>query len=203
MLPGPGYPDAQPLFHLRQPRGLDDRRLDAIAAACRAKLAEAAGQPVVFDLIEVVRDALTEANVPSGQCVVCLYGFCEADAFTRTRCFHYLHSYCLARHLRAARRNYAEELERLPAWQQKLAKPFASTCPVCREVLTEAAATSAAEEATEALDDCGRALSEAPAPLALCEAPGFEVTPELRRLQAQMAALLQRQRARGGVIEVS
>lgn len=124
VIPTDGYPDVQPSFHLRNPRGLDDHSINAITIAVQEKLAEAIGMPVVFDLIEVIRERLTESNLPSGQCVVCLYGFQDGDEFTKTVCYHYLHSYCLARHLNASQRNYQEEQDKLPAWQRQLAKPF-------------------------------------------------------------------------------
>lgn len=124
VIPSAGYPDVQPHFYLRNPRGLDDHSIDSITRAVREKLAEAIGMPVVFDLIEVIRERLTESNLPSGACVVCLYGFQEGDEFTKTACYHYLHSYCLARHLNASQRNYQEEQDKLPAWQRQLAKPF-------------------------------------------------------------------------------
>lgn len=53
-----------------------------------------------------------------------MYGFQAGDAFTKTECYHYLHSYCLARHLDASKRNHDEEVQKLPTWQQKSAKPF-------------------------------------------------------------------------------
>lgn len=118
------YPDAKPMYQLRNSRGLDDMSIAAIRAAVEAKLTESIGAPVVFDLIDVVREHLTHSNVPSGQCVVCLYGFQHGDDFTKTECYHYLHSYCLARHLDASQRNYQEEVDKLPGWQQKSAKPF-------------------------------------------------------------------------------
>lgn len=124
VIPTDGYPDVQPRFHLRNPRGLDDHSINAITIAVQEKLAEAIGMPVVFDLIEVIRERLTESNLPSGQCVVCLYGFQDGDEFTKTVCYHYLHSYCLARHLNASQRNFQEEQDKLPAWQRQLAKPF-------------------------------------------------------------------------------
>lgn len=184
--PSAGYPDTLPTFHLRQPRGLDDRRLEAIGHACQAKLLECAGQPVVFDLIEVVREHLTESNLPSGQCVVCLYGFRDGDAFTKTACYHYLHSFCLARHLLAAQRNHSEELAKLPVWQQKLEKAYQPSCPVCRE----------------RIGDDVEPLRKAAAPMDLENAPGFELTAELRQLQARMAQMFARQKCRGGIIEV-
>lgn len=119
-----GYPDTKPTYQLRNSRGLDDMSIADIRAAIETKLVEALGSPVVFDLIDVVREHLTHSNVPSGQCVVCLYGFQLGDDFTKTECYHYLHSYCLARHLDASQRNYQEEVDKLPTWQQKTAKPF-------------------------------------------------------------------------------
>lgn len=119
-----GYPDTIPMYQLRNSRGLDDVSIAEIRAAIERKLDEALGSPVVFDLIDVVREHLTHSNLPSGQCVVCLYGFQHGDDFTKTECYHYLHSYCLARHLDASQRNYEEEIDKLPAWQQKSAKPF-------------------------------------------------------------------------------
>lgn len=124
VFPTPGYPDVQPKFQLRNPRGLDDSSIESIRRSIQEKLTESIGSPVVFDLIEVIREHLTESNLPSGQCVVCLYGFQEGDQFTKTVCYHYLHSYCLARHLMASQRNHQEEMDKLPVWQQKLAKVF-------------------------------------------------------------------------------
>lgn len=180
-----GYPDVQPQFQLRNPRGLDDHRIDAIRRAIQHKLGECVGQPVVFDLIEVVREQLSESNLPSGQCVICLYGFDDADAFAKTACYHYLHSYCLGRHLEATRRQYREELDKLPAWQQQQAAAYQATCPVCREPI----------------DGDVEPLRNAEPPAGLATAPPFERTPELKQLQARMEALYVRQRQRGGIIE--
>lgn len=119
-----GYPDVEPKYQLRNPRGLDDFSIDAIRKAIDVKLKESIGAPVVFDLIEVIREHLTHSNLPTGQCVVCLYGFQAGDEFTKTECYHYLHSYCLARHLDASKLNHDEEIEKLPTWQQKTIKPF-------------------------------------------------------------------------------
>lgn len=123
-----GYPDVEPKYKLRNPRGLDDCGIETIRRAIDAKLTESVGTPIVFDLIEVIREHLTHSNLPSGQCVVCLYGFQTGDEFTKTECYHYLHSYCLVRHLDASKHNYDEELEKLPTWQQKTVKPYQVCC---------------------------------------------------------------------------
>ncbi|XP_068145189.1 LOW QUALITY PROTEIN: E3 ubiquitin-protein ligase RNF25 [Drosophila tropicalis] len=186
VLPPTGYPDVSPAFKLLRPRGLDDARLEAIRSACNAKIKESLGFPVVFDLIEVVREHLTGSNLPSGQCVICLYGFSDGDEFTRTECFHYLHSYCLARHLHALRRNYQEEFDKLPAWLQKTADPFQALCPVCRELIS----------------DESDSLKCAMPPSELENAPDFRVTQELREMQQRMSQLYLQQKSRGAIIDV-
>lgn len=67
---------------------------------------------------------MTQKNLPTGQCVICLYGFRDGDKFTKTECYHYFHSHCLAAHIIAAERYYKEELDKLPQWQQDSAKEF-------------------------------------------------------------------------------
>ncbi|XP_037033584.1 E3 ubiquitin-protein ligase RNF25 [Bradysia coprophila] len=187
VIPCEQYPDVKPKWNLRNSRGLDDMSINKIRKAIEEKLHEAVGQPVVFDLIEVIREHLTDSNLPSGQCVICLYGFQDGDEFTKTICYHYLHSYCLARHLIASHKNYEEELEKLPVWQQKSSKPFQPCCPVCREVI----------------DNDVQPLSQCRPPNELLQAPLFEVTTELRGLQEKMSNLFMRQKSRGGIIDLN
>ncbi|XP_017461867.1 PREDICTED: E3 ubiquitin-protein ligase RNF25, partial [Rhagoletis zephyria] len=186
VIPTVDYPETSPEYKLLRPRGLDDARLEAIKRACNEKLRESIGFPVVFDLIEVVREHLTGSNLPSGQCVVCLYGFSDGDEFTRTECFHYLHSYCLGRHLNALRRTYKEEYDKLPSWLQKTSDPFQALCPVCREPIK----------------DQEDSLRCAMPPSELQNAPEFKLTRELRDLQQRMSALFLKQKKRGGIIDV-
>lgn len=131
----PNYPDCEPAVNLRNPRGLDDSTLDHMSKAIREKCAEYLGQPVIFELIEVrllrssnmnnrcnfqlIRENLTESNLPTCQCAVCLYGFTAGDSFTKTKCFHYFHSYCLALHVITTERHFKEEQDKLPAWQKQ------------------------------------------------------------------------------------
>lgn len=182
----PGYPDERARFTLKNPRGLSDCTLDTISRNINAKLDENRGAPVVFDLIDVVREHLTDSNMPSGQCVICLYGFQEDDQFTKTECYHYLHTYCLARHLDASKRNYDEEFNKLPGWQQLTAKPYHAACPVCREPI-----------------DCDRSTMQLAAPPnELVKAPKFKLTEEIRCLQSKMAEMYLHQKERGGIIDL-
>ncbi|XP_063700991.1 E3 ubiquitin-protein ligase RNF25-like [Culicoides brevitarsis] len=187
IMPTKEYPETKPDFKLRNPRGLDDACINAIEKAIIAKLDESIGLPVVFDLIDLIRECLTESNVPTGQCVICLYGFQEGDDFTKTSCYHYLHSHCLAIWLQNAKRNFNDEQSKLPNWQRSEAKPFQSSCPVCREPI----------------DIDIERLKEAKTPQELENAPQFTLTEELKQLQAEMTKLFLHQKQNGGIIDTS
>lgn len=207
VIPTDRYPDTRPIFHLKNPRGLDDQMIARIQIAVEMKLDDCLGQPVVFDLIDLIREHLTNSNLPSGQCVVCLYGFQDGDEFTKTICYHYLHSYCLVRHLLASKKNYQEEQDKLPAWQRQLSKPFQvetfvffltkimcskkrfflqAFCPVCRDPINYDI----------------EPLRKAKPPTELKNAPKFELTDELKELQARMSNLFMQQKKRGGIIDL-
>ncbi|CAL7947195.1 unnamed protein product [Xylocopa violacea] len=181
-----GYPDVSPTISLRNPRGLDEDTVRLMQSDAEAKCKDFIGQPVMFELIELIREHLTRSNLPTDQCAICLYGFREGDEFTKTECYHYFHSHCLATHVAAAERYYREEQEKLPQWQQDTTNKFQAICPVCRESI-----------------NCDvESLWSAPPPIDVEAATDFSVTAELRELQKQMAALFLRQQQRGGIIDL-
>lgn len=181
----PGYPDTEPVVHLRNPRGLDDSVLTKIEEETKKKCEDYRGQPVIYELIELVKEHLTASNLPSCQCVICLYGFREGDHFTKTQCFHYFHSHCLACLVTTTEKNYHEEQEKLPAWQKQQSSSFQVLCPVCREPITYDM----------------ELLSSAPPPMDVENARQFELSDDLRSLQEQMASLFSYQKQRGGIID--
>ncbi|KAL1140869.1 hypothetical protein AAG570_000797 [Ranatra chinensis] len=179
-----GYPDTPPILALHNPRGLDDALLSKIQAEANDKCKQNLGQPVIFEIIEIVKERLTASNVPCCQCCICLYGFRQADHFTKTQCYHYFHSHCLAGHITASERIFREEQDKLPPWQQTAT--FQAVCPVCRAAISYDVET----------------LRTAPPPQEVSEAPRtFQPTPELRMLQQKMSALYLYQRSRGGIIQ--
>lgn len=113
-----GYPDLPPDVTIKNPRGLDESVVKIIESEIENKISMMAGEPVLFELIEVVREHLTEQNLPSCPCVICLYGFNGDDEFIKTECYHYFHSHCLWRHILASKRIHDEEQEKLPTWQR-------------------------------------------------------------------------------------
>lgn len=179
-----GYPDISPSVLMRNPRGLDDSILEKIKLELGDKCSDYMGQPVIYELIELVKEHLTASNLPSCQCAICLYGFAEGDQFTKTECYHYFHSYCLASHVVNTEKSFIEEQEKLPAWQ-RVQKTFQVQCPVCREPISY---------------DMNM-LSSAPPPQDVENARQFELDDELRDLQQKMAALFSYQKSRGGIID--
>lgn len=62
---------------------------------------------------QAAKEHLTMGNRPSGECAICLYGFSDNDVFSRTPCYHYFHSHCLARYTKYFIES-AEDLETEP-----------------------------------------------------------------------------------------
>ncbi|CAH0715357.1 unnamed protein product, partial [Brenthis ino] len=178
------YPESSPEVFLRNPRGLDDKLLSKIDSKIKEKLDTHIGNPIVFELIEIVREYLTQCNLPSGQCVICLHNFVKGDVFIKTPCYHHFHSHCLSKHLINSKKYYLEEMEKLPNWQRAQAAPYQQTCPVCRCSVSFDVKT----------------LEQAPPPVDSINAPPFRLTDELKALQERMAEVLARQIARGGVV---
>ncbi|XP_054717572.1 probable serine/threonine-protein kinase clkA [Uloborus diversus] len=124
------------------------------------------------------KEHLTSQNRPSGECAICLYGFSEQDIFTRTECYHYFHSHCLARYVKNILEN-AEESE-----EKDVDKSSELFCPMCRIPIK----FSTSDE-------------EYPPPTAINEET-FNLTEEIVDLQKKMADLYQKQLEKGGIIDV-
>ncbi|KAF4528763.1 hypothetical protein B566_EDAN016950 [Ephemera danica] len=186
----PTYPEDSPSIRLRNPRGLSDDLVAKILIEARAKCEDYVGQPVIYELIELVKEHLTSSNTPNCHCTICLYGFHDEDDFTKTPCFHYFHAHCLACYVRSCQESRKAEREKLPQWQRMQEKEVAMDdtsvpCPVCREVVS-----------------CElQRLAQAAPPHDVSAAHNFELTDELRSLQRRMSALYLKQQSKGGIID--
>lgn len=189
----PEYPDVLPEITIRNPRGLSDEKIVKIQEDLQDTAQENVGSPMLYQLIEVAKEHLTEENVPCCQCTICLYGFAEGDVFTKTQCYHYFHSHCLARYVRHALEQIAqEEADKLsPTMPSANAdEDTANTkvvCPVCRLPLPPL---------------LGLTEEEHPPPMEQQRQPAFCMTPELEQLQQSMAQLYIHQQRQGGIINV-
>uniref|UniRef100_A0ACB8G2T8 E3 ubiquitin-protein ligase rnf25 n=1 Tax=Sphaerodactylus townsendi TaxID=933632 RepID=A0ACB8G2T8_9SAUR len=145
---------------------------------------EQLGTAILYELIEKGKEILTDNNIPHGQCVICLYGFKENEAFTKTPCYHYFHSHCLASYavhmeeeIRAQRNEREQTLTSLPKEEVEV------QCPVCREPLVYDLAT----------------LQAAAPP----QQPMEVYCPDAKTLQhrEQLRLIYQKQQEKGGIID--
>ncbi|NXT83119.1 RNF25 ligase, partial [Zapornia atra] len=180
----PQYPNKAPGISIRNPRGLSDEQIQKISQTLRSVAEARLGTEVLYELIEKGKEILTDNNIPHGQCVICLYGFQEREAFTKTQCYHYFHSHCLARyaqHMEEEILMQQEEREQhlAPAPKQEVGVQ----CPVCRETLV--------------YDLC--ALKAAPPP----QHPVEPYRPDAKTLQHQeeLRLIFKRQQEKGGIID--
>ncbi|NXS62077.1 RNF25 ligase, partial [Brachypteracias leptosomus] len=180
----PQYPNKVPEISIRNPRGLSDEQIQKISQTLRSVAEARLGTEVLYELIEKGKEILTDNNIPHGQCVICLYGFQEREAFTKTQCYHYFHSHCLAR--------YAQHMEEeLLVQQEEREQHLAPTpkeevgvqCPVCRETLVYDL----------------HALKAAPPP----QHPLEPYRPDAETLQHQeeLRLIFKRQQEKGGIID--
>ncbi|KAK3893968.1 hypothetical protein Pcinc_002247 [Petrolisthes cinctipes] len=184
----PEYPDVPPTITLRNPRGVDDDVLEKIQQESRRKCDEFLGCPVIYELIEVVRDNLTANNTPSCPCAICLHHFTDADHFTKTPCFHYFHSYCLGRYVATCEAEAAaEENEPQPSWMTREKKQI--MCPVCRDPIQLQLSSVTL-------------LAALPPEAESSVMPFCPDDPELVALQCKMAALYIAQKQKGGIIDL-
>uniref|UniRef100_A0A2R5LLG1 E3 ubiquitin-protein ligase RNF25 n=1 Tax=Ornithodoros turicata TaxID=34597 RepID=A0A2R5LLG1_9ACAR len=182
------YPETLPDIAIRNPRGLSDEKIEKIRTELQETAESNVGCPMLYQLIEVAKDHLTEENVPCCQCTICLYGFVEGDVFTKTQCYHYFHSHCLARYIRHALDQISKEEEEGSKRPPCLEKTAASEvlCPVCRLPISP-------EDMAE---------KDYPPPVEMTKQPNFSLTPEMLQLQQGMAELYLRQQNQGGIINV-
>nr|XP_038939284.1 E3 ubiquitin-protein ligase RNF25 isoform X2 [Rattus norvegicus] len=123
------YPHEVPQISIRNPRGLSDEQIHKISQALGHVAKEGLGTAMLYELIEKGKEILTDNNIPHGQCVICLYGFQEKEAFTKTPCYHYFHCHCLARYIQHMEQelNTQEQEQQHVVTKQELYQPSAES----------------------------------------------------------------------------
>uniref|UniRef100_A0A8C4SE52 E3 ubiquitin-protein ligase RNF25 n=1 Tax=Erpetoichthys calabaricus TaxID=27687 RepID=A0A8C4SE52_ERPCA len=179
------YPNSPPEISIQNPRGLSDEKIHCIQCTLADLAKSSVGGPMLYELIEKGKEILTESNVPYGQCIICLFGFQEDEAFTKTACYHYFHSHCLARYVEHREMEIEAQkaelaLDKTSSLKQQELKVL---CPVCREPLTY---------------DWDSLQATAPPQTPLLP---FSPGKEFLRKWAELQEILTRQRLKGGVID--
>ncbi|XP_071321666.1 E3 ubiquitin-protein ligase RNF25 isoform X2 [Trachinotus anak] len=181
------YPSSSPAISIHNPRGLSDDKLSSVQKCLQLEAQSCLGSPVLYQLIEKAKEILTESNIPHGNCVICLYGFKEGEAFTKTSCYHYFHSHCLGRyasHSERELRQREKELEEDKTRERTACQELTVVCPVCREPLAY---------------DVDQLLSS-PAPQ-LPELDEAAIGSDFQQKWFDLQKLLERQRSKGGIID--
>jgi len=183
-----GYPDVAPDVTILRPRGLLDSNVDALLRRLCERRDEYLGSLVIFELIDMCREFLTENNKPASKCAICLLDIVDADSFVKTVCYHYFHSCCLGQYVRSAIEEHEEELRENPAIPGRTEdRRLVIMCAVCREPIEDVRL---------------QAWTSAPRPHLEASLEDFKMTPELERLQKKMKKLYLRQKERGSLIDV-
>ncbi|XP_036885028.1 E3 ubiquitin-protein ligase RNF25 isoform X2 [Sturnira hondurensis] len=179
------YPNEVPQISIRNPRGLSDEQIHKISQTLSQVATAGLGTAMLYELIEKGKEILTDNNIPHGQCVICLYGFQENEAFTKTSCYHYFHCHCLAQyiqHMEHELQAQGQEEERQHAATKQ--KAVGVQCPVCREPLVyDLASLKAAPEPQQPMEP-------------------YQPSAESLRQREELKRLYQRQQERGGIIDL-
>ncbi|OWF56799.1 E3 ubiquitin-protein ligase RNF25 [Mizuhopecten yessoensis] len=84
---------------IRISQGVEDEVLESLHKAINELAEERRGGHMLYDIIELAKESLTEGNVPHCPCTICLDHFSKGEEFTRTGCYHYFHRHCLYRYV--------------------------------------------------------------------------------------------------------
>ncbi|XP_074643493.1 uncharacterized protein LOC141900475 [Tubulanus polymorphus] len=184
------YPNELPGIEIKNPRGLADEEIIGLHRRLYEHAVNSRGNPMLYELIEISKELLTDSNIPHCPCVVCLEHFHSDSEFTKTPCYHYLHKHCLQRYVTFCLLNTDDDddenhLQILPHKQQEKTKQV--LCPTCRQPITSCV--------EEILDN---PTSSEPAADDLIYQPSNDIV----AMQKKMAELYAKQKSRGGIIDV-
>ena len=112
------YPLHSPGISIKNPRGLSDAHVVSIQENLLALAKEKIGSPMLYDLIEYAKECLSDNNIPSCPCVICLEHFEHKEKFVKTECYHYFHAVCLS--------NYVDHFLSVNEEDKTI------VCPMCR-----------------------------------------------------------------------
>jgi len=184
-----GYPVTPPVLGVRNPRGLEESAVASLLSDMNSRCEEYSGCPVMFELIEMGREFLTERNVPVVRCIICLNNIQEQDQFMKTECLHFFHKHCLGRYITNMQQNYDEQKSEAQKSNNTI-KDFQVLCPVCREPIGESRYN---------LSDL---LNADPPVSEQTEPVNYSISEDVKEMQRTMEKLFIKQKEKGGIIDL-
>jgi hypothetical protein len=195
------YPLEIPEFKFKSVRGIADVDLVRFLAEVKAIATRNLGTPVLFEIIQYVRDELSDYGPPkTANCVICLSEFDESEKkITNLECFHYFHTECLCKHVEYVK-NFNER-ERNEALKNKLVwneRPVG--CPVCRVNLL----ALELDQLTQFKKEHGELFANKVASIGSSSSRGsYKCSDKMKKLQIEMHCLFERQKRAGGIIDLT
>ncbi|XP_019864259.1 PREDICTED: uncharacterized protein LOC105316566 [Amphimedon queenslandica] len=190
------YPGVSPNIAVTKSRGLSDAHIESIVEGLSHLSFKNLGSPMIYDLVEYVRDCLTDNNRPCGRCPICQYDFQDDDQFVRTECYHYFHPNCLSRYVDLHLESLAKQKEESSKLKYRL--PFTETlaqkleCPVCRVAINSKDHCLLAIKDIDATELENNTLYDY----------SYHKDPKLMAWQEEMALLFEKQQRKGGIIDL-
>lgn len=189
------YPDIDsPKITLCRSRGLKDEQLNELNSLISSCLELNSGSCVLYDCIELIRSKLSSYELPHEACAICLTLIDNRNDIIKTNCHHFYHKTCLASYIKLKKLELEEKYQEFLKNKFHIEKDFRNDIedPVCRQILSKAVIdqlpssfiTETANE-NEENDEIIRNLS-----------------PTIRQWQEQTNALFQKQKEKGGIIDL-
>eukprot|EP00128_Syssomonas_multiformis_P000303 Colp12_sorted_trinity150504_noHs@26193 len=130
----PKYPEVAPIIRFKNVRGMADEDITQRLRKLYDLADSRKGEVMLYDMIEWVKETLTEKNIPAEHCSVCLCAFADESEIVKTSCFHYFHPACLASYITHCVAHPPEEKGvEMPAESRRPSIARTTVpCPVCR-----------------------------------------------------------------------
>lgn len=179
------YPDEVPDIVITNPRGIAEEEVQSLLEELENLALERVGGEMLYELIEVAKESLTDGNVPYCPCTICCEHFTEEDMFTKTDCYHYFHNNCLQRYITHQLGVQEQEKKSHIQHTEINEDDKKIKCPVCREEISYV---------QEFLQDDFSNLTK--------DETFYQPSCDLRVWQKNMAELYLKQKEKGGIIDV-
>ena len=179
------YPYEVPEIIITKPLGIADEEVQSLLQELEMLAEDRVGEEMLYEIIELAKQSLTDGNVPYCPCTICCEHFTEDDVFTKTDCYHYFHNHCLRRYIEHKLEVLQQERDGHVQHAQKKTEDEKITCPVCREEISYDLEYLRSQVYDKTKDEIT-----------------FQPSDDFKIWQKNMAELYLKQKEKGGIIDV-